>query len=88
MKRKVKLPNGQEKIATVVPFEPMNENWNELNLNDGTTLKVKTTVIEVLRVEGEFNQQGDPIYLINSTNLLTCSNVPDHLRNPNSLVGN
>jgi hypothetical protein len=50
-KRKVIL-GGREVTAKDVPFEPERENWNTYLLQDGTTLKLKTVLAEVLRAAG------------------------------------
>ena len=34
----------------------------------------------VLRLEGEYNNLGDPIYIVHTQNIVTASNVPEHMR--------
>jgi hypothetical protein len=77
-KRKVNF-GGQQVEATVMPYQTGAENWNEYLVDDGTVIRVKLVVTEVLRVEGSYDQQGNPLYLINSTNVTTVSS-PDNLR--------
>ena len=71
---------GKKIEGTIVSFDTIQENWNEYHLTDGTTLKLKTTVIEILRLDGEYNDDGDPIYYTKNTNMVTTPNIPDQLR--------
>jgi len=72
---------GKKVTGTHVPFETMREEWNEYSLADGTTLKVKIVLQDVLRLDGEYNQvTGDPIYVINSSNHVVSTTVRDDLR--------
>jgi hypothetical protein len=77
--RKVNL-GGQEFMAKEVEFESDTpEKWNSYLLHDGTTLKVKAVLAEVLKVEGAFAPNGDPIYSVNAS-IVVSSNSPENLR--------
>lgn len=80
-KRKIRAPDGREIEATVMPFQAGGEHWNEYFLDDGSVLKLKVVVTEVLRLEGEFDPQGNPSYVAQSTNILAVS-APDELMKP------
>ncbi len=77
-KRKIKL-GDKEVTAQDIAFEAEKENWNVYVLEDGTTLKVKTVLAEVLRVDNEYGPNGDPIYIVNATPVLSSSS-PEQLR--------
>lgn len=79
MKRKVKYKD-KEAEGTEVSFSVIQQDWNEYALNDGTTLRVSTVMTAVLRVEGEYSGNGDPVYVVQSQNIVTASNVPEQLR--------
>lgn len=75
-KRKVRY--GPEMVdGEEVEFEPLTERWNEYRLSDGTLLKMKLVVTRIIRID-KYNEQGEPIYLVNSNNVLTAS-VPPQL---------
>ena len=78
-KRKVTMPDGREVLAVEVPVQNSSEHWNEYLLNDGSVVRMKSVVTEVVRVEGEFDAQGNPVYLVQSTNIMSVS-APDELR--------
>jgi hypothetical protein len=78
-KRKVNL-GGQEFMAEEIEFEPESaESWNTYALHDGTKLKVKAVLADVLRVDGQFAPNGDPLYTINAS-LIVTANAPESLK--------
>ena len=77
--RKVPLPDGTEGDGEVVGFRSSGEHWNEYLLDDGTVLKLKTVVTDVLRVDGHYDRKGNPLYLVDSASILAVD-APDELR--------
>jgi hypothetical protein len=78
-KIKVKGPDGLEHDAVELSFQNAREHWNEYLLDDGTILRLKPVATSVAKVEGMYDQQGNPVYIINATNIVVASS-PDHLR--------
>ena len=80
---------GQEKVtiqiggrsveAVQVEVTQAAERWNEYILDDGTMLKMKLVLKKVLKVESEFDGEGNPLYVMQSTNVTTVSS-PKNLR--------
>jgi len=66
-------------MAETVEFETEKENWNTYVLHDGTELKLKTILAEVLRVEGEYAPNGDPLYVVNASTVVN-TNAPQNLK--------
>lgn len=79
--RKKKIPdgNGGEIETTVMPFQAGGEHWNEYLVDDGTVVKIKLVVTEVLRVDDQYDPNGEPIYLIQSQNVVNLS-APESLK--------
>ena len=67
------IPEGED-----VEFETVKEDWNEYRLSDGATLKIKLVLVKVLRTN-QYDQTGDPIYVVNSTNVVKAK-VPKELK--------
>jgi hypothetical protein len=80
-KRKIKLPNGQEVEGFELTFRSSGEEWNEYLIDDGTVLRFKSVVTEVIRVEGAYDDQGQPLYLVNAQNIVKVS-APEELQRP------
>jgi hypothetical protein len=47
----------------------MAEEWNEYMLEDGTRVRIKSTLTKVSRTD-KFNIKGEPIYLVEGSNML------------------
>lgn len=76
-KRKVNF-QGQEVWGEEIEFETEREGFNTYILHDGTKLKTKTVLADVLRLD-LWKPDGEPIYLINATQIMTAI-VPDNLK--------
>jgi hypothetical protein len=81
MARKRIMFGGQEYTAESIEFETDREHWNTYVLHDGTTLKLKAVVSEIVRIEGAYAPNGDPLYMVNSSNIVV-TDVPENLRKP------
>ncbi len=66
-------------MAETVEFEADKEQWSSYILHDGSQLKVKAVVMEVARLEGVYDQKGDPVYLIQASQVMHVS-APESLR--------
>ena len=65
--------------AEDIDFEGEKEYWNAYKLHDGTTLKVKLVLQGVKRLK-KWNPDGNPIYMIQSTNVVRVVDVPRELK--------
>jgi hypothetical protein len=72
-------PNGQQVEGTEVGFRSSAEHWNEYLLDDGTVLRFKSVVVAVYRIDGQFDEAGDPSYFLKSQNVVNVS-APENLR--------
>ena len=81
MKRTIKNPTtGQEVEGEVVEIEEIIEKPIRIVLADGTELRLKTDVVEVVRVRGKWDQEGHPVYSVKTGNLLAVLDSPKRLR--------
>lgn len=64
--RKKIVHGGREVEAAVLDFSVVQEGVAQYKLEDGTILRVKPILVSVLRVEGEVNELGEPVYLLQS----------------------
>ena len=72
-KRQLPGPDGKPLRVTEVGFRATGEHWNEYLLDDGTVARVKLVVVNVYRVDGQTDPMGQPVYLIESNNVLAIS---------------
>lgn len=69
----------QEVDAVEVRYKSVREDWNEYDLDDGSTVRVKLLVSEIVRLTDKFDQEGNPVYVIKSGNIVFVK-APDHLK--------
>ncbi len=73
------MPDGSIVEGTITPFRGDVEHWNEYLLDDGTVIRMKAVVTEIVRIDGQYDPEGNPAYLINSQNVTHVS-APEHLK--------
>lgn len=70
---------GKPVSGTKVEYDIDKEDWNVYKLSDGTILRFKTVVSDIVRLDGIFNNENDPVYLVKSGNIIN-TNVPMELK--------
>ena len=70
---------GREVDATEVDFQTRREDWNEYQLMDGSVIKMKLVVSRIFRIDGQYDNEGNPVYQIKSTNVAAVTS-PDALK--------
>lgn len=78
MSKKIINYQGRQVSGTSLDFKGT-EDWNVYKLEDGTTLKMKTVMTEVVRIDGEYDPSGEPIYTVKSSNILN-ADIPQKLK--------
>jgi len=78
-KRTMRTPDGRELEVQPLGFRSTAEHWNEYFLDDGSVVRVKLVATEIVRVEGEYDPEGNPVYVVKSANVLAVS-APEALR--------
>ncbi len=77
--RKIQGPDGQEHEVESIGFRSSGEHFNEYLLDDGTVLKIKLVVTEILQIKDTYDQQGNPAYMALHSQVMAV-NVPDNLK--------
>lgn len=52
-----------------ISYDTLGEEWNEYVLEDGTTLRIKNTVVSVSRTD-KADKNGDPVYFVTNSQIL------------------
>lgn len=71
--------SGARLEGNIVDVTSAKEPWAEYELEDGTALRVRTTLVEITRIDGQHDPDGNPIYQFKASASLTV-NAPDTLR--------
>lgn len=72
-------PEAIEKAEDVDIVEEK-DHWNTYKLKDGSLIKMKLIVRGVKRLTTKWQHDGNPIYLVNSTNVMRLGNIPKKLK--------
>jgi hypothetical protein len=56
------------------------EKWSEVTLEDGTVLRIKPSVLSAIRIDGQYDPEGNPAYLIKAQQVVMVVSAPVHLR--------
>ena len=66
--------------AVEVPVSESTERWSEIKLDDGTILRLKPVVLAAMRLEGQYDPEGNPMYSLKVNQIMTVGSAPEHLR--------
>ena len=81
--RRIKnLNTGEMTDATVVDIESIDDRPVIITLADGSVLRLKIDVVEIVHIDGEWDRDGNPCYQIKSGNIVAVLESPDHLKKP------
>jgi len=83
---RMELPGIGAVQATPVNVDESVERWTDLKLSDGSTLRIKAQVIRVLRAEGKFDPEGNPLYIVQGGQMMVVTSVPAHLKQTKGLT--
>ncbi len=80
MVRVVSPISNREVEAVTVDFDAKSEPWATYELSDGSVIKLRTTISGVFRLEGEYDQGGNPAYSVSSNTVIRVVSAPKGLR--------
>jgi DNA phosphorothioation-dependent restriction protein DptG len=68
---KIKNQQGNMVDGTDVDWITKTENWNEYECDDGTTVRLKSTVTRIFRTDEKDVSTGEYAYIVQSTNAIS-----------------
>ncbi|MFZ0737757.1 MAG: hypothetical protein WBL70_12555 [Candidatus Acidiferrales bacterium] len=81
--KRVKIPFAGVPEGTAdgheVPILESTERWSEVRLEDGTAIRVKPNVISAVRIDGQFDQDGNPTYALRTSMTMAVISSPERL---------
>ena len=79
--RKMRSPTtGKTVEAEVIEIKNISDSAIRVELADGTVLRLKIDIIEVVRFNDEWDAEGHPRYSVKSGNLMAVLDSPENLR--------
>jgi hypothetical protein len=80
-KRQVPLPPDNRLVdGWEVPVVTGTERWSEYELEDGTVIRAKVNAFSFVRVENQYDSEGNPLYAMVAQPLHMIVLVPDKLK--------
>ncbi len=80
---KIVSPVSHREVEAVnTDFEAKSEPWVTYDLSDGTVLKIRTLVTGIMRLEGEHDAGGNPVYTVSTQVVIRVVSAPKELRGP------
>ena len=73
---------GRQVSGKEVAFETGGEQWCNYTLEDGSTMKVKLSLIEVVRLE-EYDEAGNPVYMFTAQQMVGIIPNPELVKKAN-----
>ncbi len=85
-KTKVKVPQPDGSLKEIdgidVPVTKSTEYWSEFELEDGTVLRVKVSVLGAIRIPGQYDPEGNPFYLLKNAQVTNIVKSAPDLKRP------
>lgn len=53
-----------------------------MKLEDGSVIKIRPAVTGVVRVDGQYDPEGNPIYVVKTMVVSAMEEIPENLRRP------
>ena len=79
--RRINHPQTGKPIdAEVVDIAEIRETPARVTLGDGTVLRLRIDVLDAVRVDGAWDNEGHPLYQVRNAILITVLESPDHLK--------
>jgi hypothetical protein len=82
--RKIKvaypLPDSNPVDATEVQVKESTERWSDVVLEDGSILRIRPSVLGAVRVDGQYDQDGNPAYSVKAQLQIIVTSSPERLR--------
>jgi hypothetical protein len=82
--RIVPIPGRDGKIVdgVEIPVEKANEQWSEYTLADGSIIRIRTAVMQVVRIPGDWDPEGNPLYSLKAAPNMIVISAPEALKKP------
>jgi len=70
---------GKQVLGQQIDVESSSESWNTYKLEDGTVLKMKVVLLDVVRLDNEYDKAGNPVYQFSAHQIVGIT-PPDELK--------
>lgn len=84
VERPTRVMHNDKMVAAMdIPIAESTEKWSEFTLEDGTVVRVKTSLVSVARLKDEYDVGGQPVYVMSLASTVGLASVPEKLLKKN-----
>ena len=76
----VPMPDGTTATGSEILIKESSDRWSEVTLEDGSVFRVKPIIASAVRVDGQYDSEGNPIYFMKGSMATAMVSVPPELR--------
>jgi hypothetical protein len=76
----VPIPGGPVAQGVEIDVSESNEKWSQFVLEDGSVIRVKPSVLSFIRIDGQYDTDGNPVYAMKASLQHVVMSVPEDLR--------
>lgn len=78
---KANIPGRLGPVDVVeVAVSESTDRWTDIHLEDGSHIRLKPVVVAAVRVDGQYDQDGNPVYSLKVSQIMVVASAPEHLR--------
>ena len=78
--KQLELPDGRSVDVELVDIKGRDDPPTFIDLEDGSRIRLRIDVLEVSRMQGIWDAEGNPVYHVRSANTMVVLDAPDHLK--------
>ena len=79
-RKRFKDQAGNELEGVVVDVDEATERFSDILLKDGTRLKIRPVVTEAIRLDDQWDNERNPVYVVRAANVVTINEVNEDLK--------
>lgn len=76
----VKDQSGRDITGTNVEIKDSKDTYGRLELDDGTVMAIRPVIMQVVRADGQWDNEGNPMYIIKSQMVAAIIEVSDEFK--------
>ena len=65
-----------------VPVVESTERWSEIKLEDGSVIRIKPSILSAIRIPGDWDPEGNPMYVLKANNAMMIAEASEKLKRP------
>ncbi len=73
-------PSGEPIEGSAIQIRQSVERYSDVELADGTVIRIKPSVTQVVRLKERWDDLGNPVYIVASQNIVVIEKIDEQLK--------